>query len=359
MRFVRFREVHPSEIVEGTGLDLPFRPRLGLQFDQDRDGHGGRFLPLDALPGLADDPDRARALDDADLAAFLAADTQLEATRAGLERLPDPGPLQLPAASVRLLAPIHRPGKIVCVGYNYREHLEEQAMPIPDRPALFAKWANAVVGHGDPVVRPDVTDALDLEAELAVVIGTRAHRVPEALALAHVAGWTAVNDISARDLQGSKPALKPGARGDGQWVRAKGSDTFLPMGPAMVTIDELPDLSDVAIRSWRAAAGAAPGAAPGTAPVLMQDGSTRTMLFSIPQLIAFISAVITLEPGDVIATGTPSGVGVWRTPPVFLQPGDVASVEVAGIGRIDNPIVAYDGSVPLGSPAAAILAGRG
>ena len=257
MRFVRYREVNPSGNGAGTGLDLPVRPRLGLQYDPDPDGRGGRVLPLDALPGVTDDDDRARAVDAADLAAYLAADTQLAATRAGLERLPDPAPFERPAASVRLLAPIHRPGKIVCVGYNYREHLDEQAMPIPDRPALFAKWANAVVGHGDPVVRPDVTDALDLEAELAVVIGTRAHRVPEALALAHVAGWTVVNDISARDLQGSKPALKPGARGDGQWVRAKGSDTFLPMGPVVVTIDEIPDVSDLAIRSWRAAAGAA------------------------------------------------------------------------------------------------------
>ena len=347
MRFVRFRDVQPSERSAGIGLDLPDRPRLGLQLDPGPDGRGGRILPLDALPGVADDEDRARAVDTADLAAYLAADPQLAAARAGLERLPDPSPFLVPADSVRLLAPVHRPGKIVCVGYNYREHLEEQGLPIPDRPSLFAKWANAVVGHGDPVVRPDVTDALDLEAELAVVIGTRAHRVPEMLALAHVAGWTAVNDISARDLQGSKPALKPGARGDGQWVRAKGSDTFLPMGPAVVTVDEMPDVSDVAIRSWRSTAGGPP--------TQMQDGTTRTMLFGVARLIEFISAVITLEPGDVIATGTPSGVGVWRTPPVFLEPGDVASVEVAGVGRIDNPIVAADGSVPQGSPAAAML----
>ncbi len=351
MRFVRFREIHPSANAETMGLDLPVRPRLGLHLDPGPDGRGGNVLPLDALPGVGDDPDRARALDDADLAAYLAADTQLAATRAGLERLPDPAPLVLPAARARLLAPIHRPGKIVCVGHNYREHVEEQGLPIPDRPTLFAKWANAVVGDGDPVVRPDVTDALDLEAELAVVIGTTARRVPESLALAHIAGWTVVNDVSARDLQGTKPALKPGQHGDGQWVRAKGSDTFLPMGPAVVTIDELPDVSNVAIRSWRTATG--------SQPTLMQDGNTRTMLFSVPQLIAFISAVITLEPGDIIATGTPSGVGVFRTPPVFLVPGDVASVEIAGIGRLDNPIVASDGTVPQGSPAAILLQDRG
>ncbi|MGC8634190.1 MAG: fumarylacetoacetate hydrolase family protein [Candidatus Limnocylindrales bacterium] len=347
MRFVRYREVQPAGNAAASGLDFPALPRLGLQFDAEANGRGGRILPLDAIPGLADDQDRAQALDAADLAGFLAADTQLAATRAGLDRLQDPSPFLLPAIRARLLAPLHRPGKIVCVGHNYREHVEEQGLPVPDRPTLFAKWANAVVGHGEPVVRPDATDALDLEAELAVVIGSRAHRVPETLALAHVAGWTAVNDVSARDLQGSKPALKPGAHGDGQWVRAKGSDTFLPMGPVMVTIDELPDVSALAVRSWRTTG-------EGTE-VPMQDGNTRTMIFSVPQLIAFISAVITLEPGDLIVTGTPSGVGVFRDPPVYLVPGDVASVEVAGIGRIDNPVVAYDGTVPLGSPAANLL----
>ena len=216
MRFVRYREVDPSGNGAGTGLDLPVRPRLGLQYDPDPDGRGGRVLPLDALPGVTDDADRARALDDADLAAFLAADTQLEATRAGPGAPARPRATPVAGSEAATPGPIHRPGKIVCVGYNYREHLEEQAMPIPDRPALFAKWANSVVGHAEPVVRPEVTEALDLEAELAVVIGTRAQRVPEMLALAHVAGWTAVNDISARDLQGSKPALKPGARGDGR-----------------------------------------------------------------------------------------------------------------------------------------------
>ncbi len=352
MRFVRYRVARGAGAGDGRP-DVPSRPRLGLQFDPGPDGRGGSILPLDALPGVDDDPDRSRALDDADLAAYLAADGHLVAVRAGLERLSGGSPSRLPAASVRLLAPVHRPGKIVCVGYNYRDHASEhdrassQARPEPDRPLLFAKWANAIVGDGDPVIHPDVTHALDLEAELAVVIGTRARRVPESLALAHVAGWTAVNDVTARDLQGLEPALRPGEHGDGQWVRAKSSDTFLPSGPAMVTLDEMPDISNVAIRSWRTPAD-------GT-PIGMQDSRSGNLIFDVPRLIAFISGSVTLEPGDIIATGTPSGVGVFRDPPVFLAPGDVVSVEVSGIGRIDNPVVAADGSVPRGSAAAAIL----
>jgi 2-keto-4-pentenoate hydratase/2-oxohepta-3-ene-1,7-dioic acid hydratase in catechol pathway len=350
MRFVRYREVDPAEEAAGTGLAVPVRPRLGLQYDAGADGRGGSILPLDALPGIGDDQDRSRALGDADLAAYFAADTQLTAARAGLERLPDPSPFVVPATRVRLLAPVHRPGKIVGVGHNYREHVEEQSLSIPERPLLFAKWANAIVGDGEAVIRHDATHALDLEAELAVVIGDRARRVPEMLALSHVAGWTATNDITARDLQGQKPALGAGERGDGQWARAKSSDTFLPMGPAVVTLDEIPDVSALAVRSWLT---------PATGErVQMQDGTPRTMIFSVPQLIAFISSVITLEPGDIILTGTPSGVGVFRDPPVFLAPGDVVSVEVSGIGRLDSPIVAHDETVPQGSPAAVLLGQR-
>ena len=347
MRFVRFRETHPSEDAEGTGLALPFRPRLGIQFDAGPDGHGGTILPLDAVPGILDDQDRGRAVDDADLAAYLAADVELAAVTAGLERVPDRSGLVLDASDVRFLAPVHRPQKIVGIGYNYRAHLTEQQRDTPDRPMLFAKWANAIVGDGDAIVTPNATHALDLEGELAIVIGTRCRRVPAGLALAHVAGWTAVNDVTARDLQGQKVALGPGEHGDGQWPRAKSADTFLPMGPAVVTIDEVPDVSTLTIRSWRTDV-------QGNR-VQMQEGSPRDLIFGVGELIEFVSANITLEPGDVIATGTPSGVGVFRDPPVFLQPGDVASVEVSGIGRVDNPIVAYDETVPQGSPAASLV----
>jgi 2-keto-4-pentenoate hydratase/2-oxohepta-3-ene-1,7-dioic acid hydratase in catechol pathway len=178
----------------------------------------------------------------------------------------------------------------------------------------------------------------------------RRRRVEAADARGHVAGYCAANDISARDLQGQKAVLRPGERGDGQWLRAKGSDTFLPLGPALVTVDEVPWPPHLPVRSWLTIAGA-------TEPVVrqMQDGNTSDLVFDIPSLIEFISAVITLEPGDVVVTGTPSGVGVFRDPPVLLAPGDVVTVEVGGIGRLTNPIVAADGSAPAGSPAREML----
>ncbi len=327
---------------------------LGILLDADRDSNGGRVLPLTSLPGLTEDMARARAIADGDMAALLAADPELAGPQRALEQLgPDAArSLALPRDSVRLLAPVARPGKIVCVGNNYLDHIREQGLEPPDHPLIFAKFANAVVGDRAPVVRPAATHALDLEAELGVVIGRRAARVPAADAMGFVVGYTVVDDISARDLQGSKPALRPGERGDGQWLRAKGSDTFLPMGPALVTADEIPDPYSLAVRSWRTPASGTGG------PVPMQNGTTSALLFRLPEIIEFISAVITLEPGDVIATGTPPGVGIFRQPPVLLEPGDIASCAVEGIGRIDNPIVAFDGSAPPGSPAAAILQER-
>jgi 2-keto-4-pentenoate hydratase/2-oxohepta-3-ene-1,7-dioic acid hydratase in catechol pathway len=239
------------------------------------------------------------------------------------------------AASVgdRVAAPaIPRPGKVVCVGLNYRDHVAEGAgREFPDRPLLFSKFANAVVADGEPVVRPPGTRALDLEVELGVVIGRQARRVTLEAAIDHVAGYVVVNDISARDWQGNKAALREGEKGDGQWLRAKGSDTFLPMGPVFVTADELDPAAGVRLRSWRIPAG--------EEPILMQDGTTTDMIFGVPELIAFISASITLEPGDVIATGTPAGVGVFRDPPVFLEPGDRVRCEIEGIGSVENPIV--------------------
>jgi 2,4-diketo-3-deoxy-L-fuconate hydrolase len=226
-------------------------------------------------------------------------------------------------------------GKIVCVGLNYGDHVAEGGRAVPDRPMLFSKFPNAIVGDGDAIVRPEGTRALDLEVELGVVIGRAARRVTPDRALDHVAGYVVVNDVSARDWQGNPQALREGEKGDGQWLRAKGSDTFLPMGPAFVTPDEVDPRAGLAIRSWRIPAGDDDA---GT-PVLMQDGSTADMLFDVPALVSFISRHVTLEPGDVIATGTPAGVGVFRDPPVFLQPGDRARCEIEGIGMVENPIV--------------------
>jgi 2-keto-4-pentenoate hydratase/2-oxohepta-3-ene-1,7-dioic acid hydratase in catechol pathway len=227
--------------------------------------------------------------------------------------------------------PITLPGKIVCVGLNYREHVTEGGRPGPDRPLLFSKFANAVVADGEPIVRPEGTNALDLEVELGVVIGKTARRVHTDEAMDHVAGYVVVNDVSARDWQGIPAALKEGEKGDGQWIRAKGSDTFLPMGPVFVTPDEIDPAKGVRLRSWRIT--------PDGTEHLMQDGNTRDMIWGVPRLIEYISKAITLEPGDLIATGTPAGVGVFRDPPVFLEPGDRVRCEIEGIGTVENPIV--------------------
>jgi 2-keto-4-pentenoate hydratase/2-oxohepta-3-ene-1,7-dioic acid hydratase in catechol pathway len=227
--------------------------------------------------------------------------------------------------------PAALPIKIVCVGLNYHEHVAEGGRDVPSSPLLFAKFPNTVVADGEPIVRPEGTHALDLEVELGVVIGRTTRRVSRANAMEHVAGYVVVNDVSARDWQGNPQALHPGEKGDGQWLRAKGSDTFLPIGPVFVTKDELDPSAGLRLRSWRITRDGQEH--------LMQDGSTADMIWDVPALIEFISAAITLEPGDVIATGTPSGVGVFRDPPVFLEPGDRVRCEVEGIGAVENPVI--------------------
>jgi 2-keto-4-pentenoate hydratase/2-oxohepta-3-ene-1,7-dioic acid hydratase in catechol pathway len=211
---------------------------------------------------------------------------------------------------------IARPGKIVCVGLNYRDHAEEGGQPLPKAPLLFAKWPNTLVGHGDPIVIPPETTEVDYEAELGVVIGATARRVSEAKALDHVEGYICVNDVSARDLQ----------FGDGQWTRGKSPDTFCPVGPRLVPREEIDDPQRLAIRC-----------------VLngqtMQDSSTAQMIFSVAEVIAYASKTITLEPGDLIATGTPAGVGIFRDPKVLLGDGDEVSIEIDGLGTLTNPVV--------------------
>ena len=286
------------------------------------------------------------------------AEEGLPALLAEAERITERTGAQIPGAlaegerraSLDLLPAIELPGKIVCVGLNYAEHVKEGGRAGPGRPVLFAKFANAVVGDGEPIVRPEGSHALDLEVELGVVIGRRARRVPADRAMAHVAGYVVVNDVSARDWQGIPQALQEGEKGDGQWLRAKGSDTFLPVGADFVTPDEVDPAAGLRIRSWlipggRPGAGARDAAARDAAArdagamIPMQDGTTADMLWPIPELIEFISRQITLEPGDLIATGTPSGVGVFRDPPVFLQPGDRVRCQVDGVGTVENPVI--------------------
>ena len=315
----------------------------------------GRLLPLGMLAELTPD-NLSEEIEGLSLATVLALDPGLGAIRKALE-LADAQELEAVAmdpAAVRLASPIPRPGKVIGVGYNYLDHIQEQGLERPARPILFSMFPNAVVGDGDPIRRPAGTHALDLEAELAIVIGRRTSRVAVADAARCVAGYTVANDVTARDWQGQAKALRPGEKGDGQWLRAKGSDTFLPLGPALVPADELGDGRGLRVRSWRTAA-SGPQA---SQPFQMQDGSTAEMLFGVAELISIISQEITLDPGDVVVTGTPSGVGVLRDPQIFLEPGDLVTVEVERIGSLTNPITDENGRAPEGSPAALFLAGR-
>ena len=214
-------------------------------------------------------------------------------------------------------APVPRPGKVVCIGLNYRDHAEESGLPLPKMPVVFSKFSSCVIAPGEPIVIPPTSEKVDYEAELAVVIGRRASRVKADRAYDYVLGYTAFNDVSARDFQ----------FGDGQWQRGKSCDTFAPMGQAIVTTDEIPDPHTLRITLKLNGA-------------LMQDSNTSQLIFKVPELIEFITASITLEPGDVIATGTPAGVGFARKPPVFLKAGDQVEVGIEKIGGIGNPIAA-------------------
>jgi 2-keto-4-pentenoate hydratase/2-oxohepta-3-ene-1,7-dioic acid hydratase in catechol pathway len=225
----------------------------------------------------------------------------------------------IPLAEVTLLAPLLRPGKIVAIGLNYLDHCLEQGKTPPERPTIFTKFSTAV-NHPGGEIRwdPSLTQMVDYEAELAVVIGKRAYRVSEEDAYDYVAGYTCLNDVSARDLQ----------RGDKQWVRGKSLNTFAPMGPVLVTADELPDPHGLAIRCW-------------VNGELRQESNTDQLIHTVPKLIAFCSHAFTLEPGDIITTGTPGGVGVYSEPPVFLKPGDEIVVEIESIGRLQNRVGPY------------------
>ena len=225
-----------------------------------------------------------------------------------------PGTVVRPLASLRLLAPV-RPGKIIAIGRNYREHAAEESAALPTAPLMFAKFPSSAVGNGETITwSAALTAAVDYEAELAVVIGRRARDVAVADALDYVLGYTCLNDVSARDLQTS----------DGQWTRAKSLDTFCPMGPWVVTADEIPD--PAALRVQCRVNGEA-----------RQDARTGELVHGVAELISYCSRSFTLEPGDVIATGTPGGVGAFRDPPVFLADGDTVEVEIDHIGILTNP----------------------
>ncbi len=217
----------------------------------------------------------------------------------------------------RLGCPICKPGKIICLGKNYLEHAKEGGFDLPEKPLLFAKAPTTLNGPTDPILLPRSCSQVDWEVELAVIIGKEGKRIPESAAFDHVAGVTVMNDVSGRQAQFS----------DGQWFRGKSFDTFAPMGPAIVTLDEIGDVQQLRLSAR-------------VDGQVMQDGSTADMMFPVARLIEFISEDITLLPGDVISTGTPSGVGIFRDPPVELKPGNVVECRVEKIGSIVNPVVA-------------------
>jgi 2-keto-4-pentenoate hydratase/2-oxohepta-3-ene-1,7-dioic acid hydratase in catechol pathway len=212
--------------------------------------------------------------------------------------------------------PIDRPGKIICVGLNYRDHAEEQGAELPKEPLLFAKWPNALIGPGEPIVIPPIVTKADYEAELGVVIGSRVKGISKESAFEAVRGYVCANDVSARDLQYA----------DGQWSRGKSPDTFCPVGP-MVARDEIPDPHALGIRAI-------------VSGEVLQDSTTANLIFGVDDVIAHASQTMTLEPGDLILTGTPAGVGVFRDPQRLLRPGDEVTIEIERIGSLTNPVVA-------------------
>lgn len=229
---------------------------------------------------------------------------------------PPPGEPFDPART-RLPAPVPRPPKIVCIGLNYRDHAAESNLPIPDTPTVFAKFQTAVTGHRHPIVLPKSSAKPDYEAEFAVVIGQGGRHIPEERWREHVFGYTIANDVSARDFQMATT----------QWMIGKTFDTFAPIGPAIVTADEIADPHNLAISLTISGE-------------VLQSSNTRHLIFGVPKLIAYLSSVFTLEPGDIISTGTPAGVGFARKPPRWLKPGDEVVVRVEGLGELVNPVVA-------------------
>jgi 2,4-diketo-3-deoxy-L-fuconate hydrolase len=212
--------------------------------------------------------------------------------------------------------PIERPGKIVCVGLNYRDHAEEQHAELPTEPLLFAKWPSSLIGPGEPIVIPPIVTKTDYEAELGVVIGERVKGVSKENAFEAVRGYVCANDVSARDLQ----------FGDGQWTRGKSPDTFCPVGP-MTARDDVADPHALGIRAI-------------VSGEVLQDSTTANLIFGVDEVIEYASQTTTLEPGDLILTGTPAGVGVFRDPQRLLRPGDEVTIEIDGLVPLTNPVVA-------------------
>jgi acylpyruvate hydrolase len=313
MRFVTYSlkgQVAVGALLRDTVVDLHRAYRAALNQFDDRDelAVANLRVPRDLIDLLCGGHASAKA---ARRALAFAVEYQVSSERDGLCQ---------PLTDVEILAPVRRPGKVICVGLNYRSHLAEIHEPTPEFPILFQKAATSLIGHQQSIVLPRISQQVDFEGELAVVIGRRGRYIPEQDALFYVAGYTCANDVSAHDIEFRTS----------QWTSGKMLDTFCPLGPAIVTGDELPDpasLHLITILNGQT----------------MQEACTSDMVFSVPFLISYISSLATLEPGDVILTGTPAGIGCNRNPQVFLQPGDHISVQIEGIGTLTNSVVAEGG----------------
>jgi 2-keto-4-pentenoate hydratase/2-oxohepta-3-ene-1,7-dioic acid hydratase in catechol pathway len=245
----------------------------------------------------------------------------IQAGPAGLDKVrafAGASPVRVALAEVRILAPIHRPPKFICIGLNYRDHAIESGMAIPTIPTVFNKFPSVVIGPDDNIVLPKMSEQPDYEAEFAFIIGKSGKHINGANWRDYIFGYTCVHDVSARDIQ---------LKGTTQWLMGKSFDTFAPMGPYIVTADEITDPHNLNVKLILNGE-------------VMQNSSTKELIFNIPQLLEFLSQVVTLEPGDIVATGTPPGVGMARKPPVFLKAGDVTIVEIEGIGQLRNPVIA-------------------
>jgi 2-keto-4-pentenoate hydratase/2-oxohepta-3-ene-1,7-dioic acid hydratase in catechol pathway len=294
-------------------------PRLGCFLGADRvmdlAASGAAFLAsqgvVRAAP-IADTlfPQSTRGFLEGGGASQEALDRVIEGARAGSFQ-----PVTAPLSEVRLHAPINDPGKFICIGLNYQDHAAETGNPAPKAPPIFPKWNTALLDPGEPVLRPRGETHFDWEVELGVVIGRTARYVSREQALDHVYGYTIINDVSARDLQFVTT----------QWGAGKIGDTLAPIGPYIADRAEVPDPHVLDLRTW----------VNGT---LMQDGNTRNFIFDVRYIVSYLSGILTLHPGDLIATGTPAGVGFSRKPPVVLQPGDTVRLEITGLGALENPI---------------------
>ncbi|MGB6563183.1 MAG: fumarylacetoacetate hydrolase family protein [Candidatus Binataceae bacterium] len=310
MRLVTFEDepkrYRLGAVADGVVVDLNAAYRALLE---ERGERRAGELAIEAVP-----PEMLAFLDAGDRAMNAASDALKLIARLGADGARERG-LARPTESVRLRAPVPRATKLILVGLNYRDHAEEAGMKIPEVPTIFSKYANSVIGPGDAIKIPKVSAMIDYEAEYAFVIGRAGRDIPPARAMDYVAGYTIVNDVSCRDYQ-----MKTG-----QWMIGKTFDTFAPMGPYLVTRDEIADPHNLEIslnlNGQR-----------------MQHSNTRNLIFKTEYLIAFLSQVFTFEPGDVVSTGTPAGVGYARKPPVFMKAGDRVRIEVEGLGALENPV---------------------